>query len=412
MARTYIFNPDNDLALANGDANYLSPRSARRMALDLALLPVWYANEGDSVLIPNSETLYYWSRTSSNYSFPSEIKLITNIESIPSQPLSPWGWNPALVKQMKVRGLSDKYLPNITEMEYLRRLSSRETAVEVLREVMLNLADKHPLVGESSLCLTEEEIAHQVESHPATILKAPWSGSGKGLRRGQGLYAPPLSGWCANTLIQQKAVIVEPLYNKVKDFAMEFYIPKDGSPIVFIGYSSFITDANGAYNGNLLTTDEAIENDLSTYIPRETLHLVRTFLQSCINERVGTHYHGYVGVDMMIVRTPSNEFTQASSSSLFRRKEKYHLHPCVEINLRMNMGVVAHILYERYVAHGHQGHFMVDFYPTPELLKIAHLQKIEEFPLQVTSDGRIYKGYLALTPIGKETQYLVWILVE
>ena len=114
MARTYIFNPDNDLALANGDANYLSPRSARRMALDLALLPVWYANEGDSVLIPNSETLYYWSRTSSNYSFPPEIKLITNIESIPSQPLSPWGWNPALVKQMKVRGLSDKYLHNIT----------------------------------------------------------------------------------------------------------------------------------------------------------------------------------------------------------------------------------------------------------------------------------------------------------
>ena len=412
MAETYIFNPDNDLALANGNANYLPPRSARCMASDLALLPVWYAKKGDSVLVPNSETLYYWSKTSPNYSFSSEIKIVTNIEPIPIQQVFPWGWNPALVKQIKGRGLSNEYLPSLTEMENLRRLSSRQTAVEVLREVMLNFADKHPLVGESVLCLTEKEIAHQVELHPVTILKAPWSGSGKGLRRGQGVYSPPLSGWCANTLTQQKAVVVEPLYNKVKDFAMEFYIPKDGSPIVFIGYSSFITDANGAYNGNLLTTDEAIENDLSTYIPRETLHLVRSFLQSSIKERVGTHYHGYVGVDMMIVRTSSNESTQVSSSSLSRRKEKYYLHPCVEINLRMNMGVVAHILYERYVAHGHQGRFMVDFYPTPESLKIAHQQRIEEFPLQLTSDERIHKGYLALTPIGKETQYLAWMLVE
>ena len=32
----YLFNPDSDLALANNEANYIAPASARRMAQDMA----------------------------------------------------------------------------------------------------------------------------------------------------------------------------------------------------------------------------------------------------------------------------------------------------------------------------------------------------------------------------------------
>lgn len=401
MAKTYIFNPDSDLALANGDANYLPPRSARRMADDLSLLPAWYADEGDAVLIPSSDVIYYWSKTLSNNILRSEIKLVTNKESLPSQPLSPWGWNAALVKQMKVRGLGDEHLPSVEEMEALRALSSRRMAVEVLKALMQNLSDTHRLIGEAAFCVTEEEIVQQVTSYPTTMLKAPWSSSGKGLRRGQGEYAPPLSGWCARTLAQQGAVVVEPLYRKVKDFAMEFYSAGDGAPLTFVGYSRFVTDANGSYEGNLLMADEEIERELSTYVSREALHSVRAMLQELIGERIGADYRGYVGVDMMVCLVK-------------RENQKWDmcLHPCVEINLRMNMGVVAHIFYERYVAKGCRGRFVVDYYPTPEALREAHRQRMEEAPLQLSPEGRICKGYLPLTPVGRETQYLVWVLIS
>lgn len=401
MAKTYIFNPDSDLALANGDANYLPPRSARRMADDLSLLPAWYADEGDAVLIPSSDVIYYWSKTLSNNILRSEIKLVTNKESLPSQPLSPWGWNAALVKQMKVRGLGDEHLPSVEEMEALRALSSRRMAVEVLKALMQNLSGTHRLIGEAAFCVTEEEIVQQVTSYPTTMLKAPWSSSGKGLRRGQGEYAPPLSGWCARTLAQQGAVVVEPLYRKVKDFAMEFYSAGDGAPLTFVGYSRFVTDANGSYEGNLLMADEEIERELSTYVSREALHSVRAMLQELIGERIGADYRGYVGVDMMVCLVK-------------RKNQKWDmcLHPCVEINLRMNMGVVAHIFYERYVAKGCRGRFVVDYYPTSEALREAHRQRMEEAPLQLSPEGRICKGYLPLTPVGRETQYLVWALIS
>ena len=94
MTNTYIFNPDNDLALANGDANYLPPMSARRMATDLAFLPTWWANDGDSILIPHSEALYYWSKTSDNSPFSTDIKWITDKEAL----------NKAQTKLLKIPG--------------------------------------------------------------------------------------------------------------------------------------------------------------------------------------------------------------------------------------------------------------------------------------------------------------------
>ena len=38
MKRFAVFNPEHDLALANGDVHYLAPRNIREMAHDLAPL--------------------------------------------------------------------------------------------------------------------------------------------------------------------------------------------------------------------------------------------------------------------------------------------------------------------------------------------------------------------------------------
>lgn len=50
MKTLYLFNPENDMALACGDSYYMPPASARRMAADLSVLPAWYAAPGDAVL--------------------------------------------------------------------------------------------------------------------------------------------------------------------------------------------------------------------------------------------------------------------------------------------------------------------------------------------------------------------------
>ena len=52
--KLYVFNPDTDMALANNEENYMAPASACRMAQDLALLPVWYAQPGSAVLAPSA----------------------------------------------------------------------------------------------------------------------------------------------------------------------------------------------------------------------------------------------------------------------------------------------------------------------------------------------------------------------
>ena len=41
--KLYVFNPDADMALGNNEENYMAPATIRRMAEDLALLPIWYA---------------------------------------------------------------------------------------------------------------------------------------------------------------------------------------------------------------------------------------------------------------------------------------------------------------------------------------------------------------------------------
>lgn len=394
---TYLFNPDNDLALANGDTNYLPPQSARRMAEDLALLPAWYAQTGDTVLIPDSSQLHYWQETSLPSLLPEGIKFVTEREPLPDDVLSPWGWNPALIKRLKTRGASPSQLPDEHQMAELRRLSGRQTAVRVLRALMEELGSAHPLIGESHLCTSEEEVARWVNHFPRTLLKAPWSGSGKGLRRGKGTYAPPLSGWCKRILSQQGAVVTEPIYNKVYDFAMEFDFKGDGASVRFTDYSLFATNANGAYEGNVLTGNAEIEKQLSHAIPLATLRAVQLTLTRLLGEEIApSSYQGFVGVDMMTVQ----------------EGDRFLLHPCVEVNLRMTMGMVSRLFHHRFVAPHRTGMFRIAFHPTPETLREEHLRLTKAHPLTLTPDGRIEHGYLSLTPIGRNTCYSARVVVE
>ncbi|EXY63371.1 hypothetical protein M085_4222, partial [Bacteroides fragilis str. 3986 N(B)19] len=70
----YLFNPDQDLALASGEVNYMPPASARRMAEELALLPVWFADGPCSVLAPSAYNQSFLEEMLDLFPLPASLR--------------------------------------------------------------------------------------------------------------------------------------------------------------------------------------------------------------------------------------------------------------------------------------------------------------------------------------------------
>lgn len=389
----YIFNPEHDLALASGEANYMAPASARRMASELALLPMWYAEEGSAVLAPSAYNLDYVKKIQELLGLSVDLITEPELAIEPDLDIRPWGWDVALRKRLSVLGVDEVLLPSMGQLNDLREYSHRSKAVALLPELQLNEC----FCGESYYLKTPEEWKRFVEGRKECLLKAPLSGSGKGLNWCKGIFTPFISGWCTRVAASQGGVIAEPIYNKVEDFAMEFYSDGAGE-LTFVGYSLFHTGKSGMYEGNCLLSNEAIRKQLAQYIPLEALMDLENCLKYRLSALVGTVYKGYLGVDMMICRFPENE------------KPVFRIHPCVEINLRMNMGVIARFLHDRYVRPGSTGRFVIDYHPSEGEALQEHERMSATYPLE-SREGRVYSGYLPLVPVHRRSCYRAWIWV-
>lgn len=385
-----LFNPENDMALACGDACYMAPASALRMAADLSTLPAWYATENETAVWVDSSrraecaTGLLWVGTS--------IRWVTEITPVYNK-VFPWGWNAALIRRLREAGICGEILPSAEQMAAIRRLSARQTAVKVLHRLRVLLSDV--TVGEAFVFNSAEQVEEFVLRVPASVLKAPWSGSGRGIQYVNGEFLLPQRKWVERVIRTQQAVIGEPFYERVADFAMEFYASGDGS-MRFVGYSLFETDKRGSYKENVLAADKDIEYRLSDYVPVNWLHRLRDALLVELKNAVGEKYQGYLGVDMMVCRLSDG---------------RYALHPCVEINLRMNMGVVARLFYDRYVQQGASGRYVVEYYPNKGEVCRADETFRKEYPLHI-EEGRIRSGYLSLTPVMDDTAYQVYVIIK
>ena len=388
----YIFNPEHDLALASGETNYMAPASARQMASELALLPMWYAEERSVVLAPSAYNLDYVKKIQELLGLSVDLMTEPELASERNLDIRPWGWDIAIRKRLLDLGVEESELPSIEQLDKLRFCSHRSCAVGLLPQLQLGAC----FCGESFYLTFPEEWKSFVESHDTCLLKAPLSGSGKGLNWCKGVYTPSISGWCSRIGKQQGGVIGEPLYNKVEDFAMEFYADGRGR-VVFAGYSVFHTGGSGMYAGNDLLSDEKILQKLSAYVPQEEFIRLRTRLEEELSALFGGFYHGYLGVDMMICHFPDEA-------------PVYRIHPCVEINLRMNMGVVAWLLTDRYLAADAEGVFRIDYYPLAGQALEEHRQMSASFPLSV-ENNRVCAGYLPLVPVTPQSRYRAFLLL-
>ena len=382
----HLFNPENDLALADGGANYCPPPAAAQIAYDLASLPLWFAGTENAVALPDGNHLQFCEDISNsfNIALPYEASMASKVERC-----RPWGWSAQMKRRFKAMGVPVDVLPSDEAVDAVRFLSNRRSAIKILTE----LKERGIEVPAMPQYLHDADaVAAFVNSMPRCVVKAPWSGSGKGIAWGIGRVETPMEHFYRGVIKRQGGVVCEHFLESVQEFAMEFFAGEDG--VSFVGYSLFDAD-KGSYSGNLLASDSRIEGILSHLVPLETLHNVRAHLLEILSSMLhGSGYSGYLGVDMMI----------------YRSGEHLCLNPCMELNLRMNMGVVSRLFYDNYVVHGAEGRFFVDFYKKPGGAYKCHMNNNKNHPLEVR-DGRIYRGYLNLSPVTPESRYAAYVIL-
>ena len=326
--KIHIFNPEHDLALASNLDNFTAPHAGRDLRHDLGFLPAIWAGRGERVLVDNREAAEY---AYSKLGLPMRGVFITrhefwNLGQSPLMTVEPWGWDRAIRKELlRYRGRADR-LPDDTYLNIVRQSSHRSWAAEHLLRRLRQLPGT---VGEAETAHSLAEIRRFLSVRHRIVLKAPWSSSGRGVRYisddpdSTSTLTPQLEGWVEHTLRRQGAILMEPYYNKVMDFGMEWESDGQGD-IRYCGLSLFNT-VKGAYTGNILADEEEKEQRVAQFISPVLLSDVRQRIKELLTVSLVKFYHGPFGIDMMIVSQDG----------------KLLLHPCVELNLRMTMGHVA-----------------------------------------------------------------------
>lgn len=330
----YIFNPEHDIAFASNLENFTAPHAGRQLRHDLGFLPALWADADDYVLVDDKDSAVEGLR---RLGLPIEAKLIepTELTSLLRQEpslrlnINPWGWDAALRHYLIGLGVAIDDVPSNAWINKTRVISHRAWAANNILKPLRNIQGT---IGESCELKDIKDVRTFLSEHHNIVLKAPWSSSGRGVRylSDNQEIAPQEIGWTRNVLLRQGSIMAEPYYNKVCDFGMEFSSDGKGR-IAYRGLSVFHT-TNGAYTGNLLEDEPHKEAMICRYIDQSTLKNIATKIQTIMSSAIGSLYKGPFGVDMMVVRVG----------------EELHVHPCVELNLRMTMGHAALLLASKY----------------------------------------------------------------
>ncbi len=329
MAKLFLFNPENDSALASQGGNYTPSKGARRLHDDGALLPLWWAGEDDYVLgISGHDT------DALKHRFNLKAEIVESAKGIEISQCCPWGWSKNARHQFLKAGVDSRVLPDDECIENMRQLSHRRTTITLMERL-------HSAGIFKTLPAVPIEITSINQLPKGRVyIKLPWSSSGRGVMACDTTKLSPASqGRIEGMIHRQCSVIVEPALDKVADFAMLFYV--DSAGCQFKGYSLFNTDHSGAYLGNIVAPPFYIKNLASRYIDTDIAEKLIYFYQINLHEIYGHHYEGWLGIDMMMYRDDTGH---------------YAISPCTEVNMRMTMGVVALYL--------SQNKSLVPYFPT------------------------------------------------
>lgn len=361
MSKLHLFNPDNDLALANGSANFTPPHSAAALRQSGAALPVWYGAPGDMFVGAVNARWYDTMAAAFGLSVEPTVVYVEGSEP------APWGWSAAARRWFSDMGTPDNVLPDKTRIEALRNLSHRSTSVDIARSLYAALPDITGVERMPVIARTVDEAVEAVAEMGRAMLKLPWSNAGRGQQDSVRVPREVLLDRIRGMLNRQGAIAIEPYYERETDFALLF---DRGS---FVGLSLFTTDTHGGWTGNNLAPDDVIAARLGVDV-----EAIAAVVGPLVAEKAASYgYDGLAGVDMMVAR-----------DSAGRR-----VVPLVEVNWRNTMGHVAHCLVDRFMAHGTTGR-----------LTVEQSARCPFAPLSASrvAFGRIEGGILDLVPDGGE----------
>lgn len=272
--RLCVFNPEHDLCLAKGRWNYVPPRSAIDFARrDASLMQVLY---------PDTVCTSVYDLSSSHFPLSSFHSIVA------------WGWDAVVKHELLKRGIPVSLLPSDKEINTIRELQHRSTIL--------------PLQPDCYAVRSIEYMESLLKKSEHWVMKAPWSGAGRGLRWVHGTLTANDRDWLTKTVATQRCVMAEPRREVVADVALEYM---NGH---FFGYSYFKT-GSGVYKENILWPDDKIESTFS-------MTPTRKYVERWLDENVWSCYHGPLGVDLMVCADGSVHVS--------------------EINFRHTMGMVAH----------------------------------------------------------------------
>lgn len=275
--RLCIFNPEHDLCLAKGRAHYVPPRSAVDFARrDAGLMQVLY---------PDALCCSVYDLSP----FTSHLTPLTSVTA--------WGWDEVVKHELLKRGIDESLLPLDEEIDTIRELQHRSTVL--------------PLQEDCHEVRSIEDMESLLKSREHWVLKAPWSGAGRGLRWVHGSLTPIDRDWIVKTVANQRCVIAEPRRDVVADLALEYMSG------YFMGYSYFKT-GSGVYKENVMWPDARIVETFHETSLQQTKAQVEEWLAA----NVWPRYRGPLGVDLMV---------DARGQTFVS-----------EINFRHTMGMVAH----------------------------------------------------------------------
>ncbi len=323
--RALLFNPENDLALAADERNYTPKANALALHRAGALLPAWWAQEGDIIIAPDSlkDELEQVKR---RFGLHGEIATPETVSRVDCA--LPWGWSLDAKRQFLDVGIPDEILPDDSSLDRWRLLSHRRTATNI--NAMISKLCPRLRFPEPAVETTEASVAVEMERRsPGCYVKSPWSSSGRGVFCAREMSPETLRRQVEGIIRRQGSVIVERGLDRVMDFAMLYYCEGGGARRV--GSSVFRTYGRCAYAGNIVAPDHVLLGMIAECVGRDSLEEVVKAQNHAVNSVIAPFYEGWLGVDMLA----------------YRRDGEILIAPCVEVNLRMTMGVTAMYLQRR-----------------------------------------------------------------
>lgn len=368
--RLWVFNPGHEEALLTPASQRLTPsREIRQMRHELAPLLALLAHPSDLLYVP-----------------PSADGLVpASLRTPAGDPVSPedlpdslevtlWGIEPHSLQEIQrcplLRSVT-LLLPPITT-DYLR-LSHRRSATDLLALLIQEEGYPAELLPQwveagsdraETITRLEEAIA-EVAQRPLgapdqLLLKRPFSSSGRGVLPlplpAQAKHLDALAG----SVLRTGSCSIEPFLQVRQNWAIEYYRNSAGQ-VHFFALSHFDTLPSGrAYAGNRLASPAKLWQRLSSQLaPQQLERLIARHTSWLTDELHDSQYIGYIGIDLF----------------LYEEAGKLCLHPCVEINLRTTMGVLAHQAHSRYFPPEEEGRFVLEYLRGQSPAFVARLER-------------------------------------